>query len=151
MGQVTVDDATAFLARFENGAIGTFEASRFATGRKNYNRIEINGSDGSLVFCFERMNELEYFSRNDEDHARGFKTILATEPNHPYVSAWWPPGHIIGYEHTFVHEVSDLICCIAKEGDCAPDFRDGLAVQHVLEAVDKSIDLGKWVDIPKAK
>jgi len=149
--KVELDDATLFLTRFESGALGSFEATRFATGRKNHNRIEINGSDGSLVFCFERMNELEYFSRNDDDHARGFRTILATESNHPYMSAWWPPGHIIGYEHTFVHEVYDLLCCIAKEKDCSPNFRDGLAVQYVLEAVDRSIDEGKWVDVPKGK
>ena len=149
--KVELDDATIFLARFENGALGSFEATRFATGRKNHNRIEINGSEGSLVFCFEDMNKLQFFSRGDDDHAQGFRTIIATESSHPYVSAWWPPGHIIGYEHTFVHEVYDLICAIAKEDDCSPDFRDGLAVQYALEAVDRSIESGTWEDVPQVK
>ncbi len=149
--KVELDDATLFLARMEGGAVASFEATRFATGRKNHNRIEINGSEGSIVFCFEQMNELQLFSRNDPDHSQGFRTIIATEGGHPYMTAWWPPGHIIGYEHTFVHEVYDLLCSIAHESDCSPDFRDGLAVQRTLEAVDKSIDKGAWVDVPKDK
>jgi predicted dehydrogenase len=97
-----VDDAVAFLARFEDGVFGTFEATRLAAGRRNYQRFEVNGSRGSLAFNFERMNELEFFSLDDPDYAQGFRTILVTEDVHDYTSAWWPPGHGLGYEHTFL-------------------------------------------------
>jgi predicted dehydrogenase len=146
-GEVTVDDATLFLAKFKGGALGSFEATRFATGRKNFERIEINGSKGSLVFNFERMNELEYFSGEDDSNEQGFRTIMVTQPTHPYMSAWWPPGHIIGYEHTFIHEVYDLMQAIAKDEMPSPDFEDGVKCQTVLEAVEKSIEDGKWVQI----
>jgi predicted dehydrogenase len=141
---VDVDDATLFLARFEYGALGSFEATRFAGGRKNGNRIEINGSKGSLAFGFERMNELELYSVDDPPHARGFRTILATEPMHPYVGPWWPPGHVLGYDHTFVHEVADLVNAITRKTPIAPDFVDGLKVQCVLEAVERSIEERSW-------
>ncbi len=144
-GEVTVDDATLFLAKFKDGALGSFEATRFAAGRKNFQRIEINGSKGSLGFNLERMNELEYFSREDDENEHGFKTILATQPTHPYISAWWPPGHIIGYEHTFVHEVYDLMQAIARNEMPSPDFEDGVKCQAVLEAVEKSIEEERWV------
>ena len=93
MGEVTVDDTTSFLAEFESGTVGSFEATRFASGRKNYNSFEIYGSKGSLCFNFESMNELQYFSREDENYTQGFKRILATDESHPYISVWWPPGH----------------------------------------------------------
>lgn len=146
-GEVTVDDATLFLARFKEGALGSFEATRFATGRKNYERIEINGSKGSLVFNFERMNELEYYSKEDDSNEQGFKTILVTEPTHPYIKAWWPPGHIIGYEHTFIHEVYDLMQAIGGNKMPTPDFEDGVRCQAVLEAVERSIADERWVKI----
>lgn len=153
--KVTVDDATVFLARFaasdrvEKGAYGTFEATRLAPGHKNYNRWEISGSDGSLVFCFERMNELEYYSRNDPADRTGFRTIMVTEGVHPYVSAWWPPGHVIGYEHTFVHEVYDFVNAVA-DGSCVhPDFLDGARCVAVLEAVDNSLKTKAWVKVNK--
>ena len=146
-GKVTVDDATLFLAKFKDGILGSFEATRFAAGRRNFQRIEINGSKGSLVFNLERMNELEYFSNEDDRNEQGFKTILATEPTHPYISAWWPPGHIIGYEHTFVHEVYDLMQAIAKDKMPSPDFEDGVKCQAVLEAVEKSITEQRWIRI----
>jgi predicted dehydrogenase len=141
---VDVDDATLFLARFKSGALGSFEATRFAAGRKNWNRIEVNGSQGSLAFCFERMNELDFYSLDDPPHARGFRNILATEGVHPYVSAWWPPGHVLGYEHTFVHEVADLVEAITRDRTLTPDFVDGLKVQCVLEAVEQSISARAW-------
>ena len=144
---VDVDDATLFLARFENGALGSFEATRFAGGHKNGNHIEINGSKGSLAFGFERMNELEFYSTDDAPHARGFRTILATEPMHPYVGPWWPPGHVLGYEHTFVHEVADFVNAITQRKPVAPDFVDGLKVQCVLEAVEKSIEGRAWTRV----
>ena len=147
MGRVTVDDATLFLARFKNGALGSFEATRFAGGRRNYNRFEINGSKGSIAFNLEKMNELQYYSRDDEHHARGFREIIVNEGVHPYLSAWWPPGHIIGWEHTFVHEVHDLLSAIAKGKDVHPDFNDGVRCQAVLEAVSLSARERRWIRI----
>lgn len=144
-GEVTVDDATMFLARFTNGALGTFEATRFAAGRKNGIHVEINGSEGSLYFDFERMNELKFFSRRDPDHARGFRTILATEPVHPYMEAWWPPGHIIGYEHGFINQAADIFRTWGKDTPVAPDFAEAFRVQQVLEAVEKSARKRAWV------
>jgi len=148
-GKVTVEDAVAFLARFENGTFGTFEATRFAAGRKNYNCFEINGSKGSLVFNFERMNELEYYSREDPPDYQGFRVIQTTEPTHPYMSAWWPPAHIIGYEHTFIHGVYDLLNTIAEDEMPVPNFVDGVKCQAVLEAVGQSAQSGEWVKVPK--
>jgi len=144
-GKVTVDDATSFLARFENGALGSFEATKFAPGRKNYNSFEINGSKGSIVFNLERMNELQFYSRKDPQETSGFRTIIVTEPIHPYLSAWWPPGHIIGYEHTFIHEVYDLCEAIANDTSVTPNFYDGVKCQEVLEAVELSIEERRWV------
>ncbi|PPA68958.1 Gfo/Idh/MocA family protein [Jeotgalibacillus proteolyticus] len=147
LGKVTVDDATLFLANFENGAIGNFEATRFATGRKNKNCIEINGSKGSIAFNFERMNELQFFSKEDEEHIQGFRTILVTEPCHKYMSSWWPAGHIIGYEHCFTHQAFDLIEAIASDQKISPDLEDGVRCQEVIEAVEQSIEKRGWVKI----
>lgn len=147
MGEVTVDDATLFLAKFTNGAVGTFEATRFAGGNKNGNRFEINGSEGSIRFNLERMNEIEYFSRRDPDQYQGWKNILVTQASQPYAGAWWPAGHIIGWQHTFVHQVYNLMNGIA-EGKCpTPNFLDGLKCQEVLEAVEKSSAGENWVKI----
>jgi predicted dehydrogenase len=137
-GPVTVDDAAVFTARLASGALATFEATRFATGRKNQLRIELNGDRGSLAFDLERLNELQFCDRADERATAGFRTILVTEPGHPYLSAWWPPGHVLGWEHTFTHEVRDLVTAIAAGTDPAPSFRDGLQVQRVLAAVEQS-------------
>ncbi|KAA1378308.1 Gfo/Idh/MocA family protein [Aeromicrobium fastidiosum] len=137
-GPVTVDDAAAFTARFVGGAIGVFEATRFATGRKNALRLEINGTAGSLAFNFEDMNVLEFFDATEDPSIAGFRRILVTEATHPYVAAWWPPGHGLGYEHGFTHQVVDLVTDIAKGADPAPSFADGLAVQRVLAAVEAS-------------
>jgi predicted dehydrogenase len=145
---VTADDATYFLARFQNGALGSFLATRFATGRKNFLRIELFGSRGSLAFNLERLNELEYFSSEDPDTEQGFRTILVTENKHPEIAAWWPPGHIIGWEHTFIHEVKDLLAAIAAQQPAFPDFFDGLRCQQVLDAVVKSAGENRWVEIP---
>jgi predicted dehydrogenase len=137
-GPVTVDDAAVFTARLASGALATFEATRFATGRKNQLRIELNGDRGSLAFDLERLNELEFFDRDGDSAEAGFRRILVTEPGHPYLSAWWPPGHVLGWEHTFTHEVRDLVTAIAAGADPAPSFRDGLQVQRVLAAVGQS-------------
>jgi predicted dehydrogenase len=146
-GTVTADDALYFLARFRDGALGSFMATRFATGRKNFLRLEIFGSQGSLVFNLERLNELEYYSLADEGKEQGFRTIVATESSHPFISAWWPPGHIIGWEHTFIHEAHDLLLAIADGQDVYPDFYDGLRCQQVLDAAMESAREGHWVEV----
>jgi predicted dehydrogenase len=137
-GPVTVDDATAFTARFDSGAIGVFEATRFATGRKNALRLEVNGTHGSLAFDFEDMNVLEFFDAREDADVAGFRRIIVTEATHPYISAWWPPGHGLGYEHGFTHQVVDFVTDVAKGADPTPSFTDGLAVQRVLAAVEAS-------------
>jgi predicted dehydrogenase len=147
MLDVTADDAMYFLAKFECGALGAFLCSRFATGRKNYLRIEIFGSEGSLAFNLERLNELEYFDRSAAVPEQGFRNILVTENVHPYVNAWWPPGHIIGWEHTFIHEVADLLTAIPAKKEIHPDFYDGYRCQLVLDGVSKSAETGQWVEI----
>ncbi|SFE56053.1 Gfo/Idh/MocA family protein [Blastococcus tunisiensis] len=148
-GTVTVDDAAVFLGRFTGGALGVFEATRFALGRKNAIRIEINGSRGSLAFDFEDMNVLHFFDGDDPDETAGFRRIVVTEPGHPYVSAWWPAGHGLGYEHGFTHQVVDLVTAIAQNTDPAPSFADGLQVQRVLDAVERSAgDRSTWTEIP---
>jgi len=143
-GEVTVDDAAAFLARFENGAMGTFEATRFAAGRRNKNAFEINGSKGSVAFNLERMNELEVFFVDDDADVQGFRTVNVTEPDHPFAGAWWPPGHILGYEHTFVHTMKDLMDGIKAGESPAPTFEDAYRVQAVLDAVERSAEGGGW-------
>ncbi len=149
MAEVTADDAIAFLARFRNGAIGTFMATRFATGRKNYLRLEIFGNKGSLAFNLERLNEIDYFSNEDDANEQGFKNIIVTESSHPYLESWWPPGHIIGWEHTFIHEIADLVKAIGNKENATPDFYDGLRCQQVLDAVMQSAHEQKWIQIPE--
>jgi predicted dehydrogenase len=143
-GKVTVDDETNFLARFKNGSAGVFESTRFAGGRRNYNTLQIYGSKGSLAWNFERMNELEFFDRTEAGTEQGYKTILATEAAHPYVGAWWPPGHIVGYEHTFVHAIHDFLTCLEKDRMPTPNFRDGVKVQALLDAVERSAKSRRW-------
>ncbi|MET8135394.1 Gfo/Idh/MocA family oxidoreductase [Streptomyces sp. NPDC005251] len=137
-GTVTVDDAALFTARFASGALASFEASRFATGRKNSLRIELNGDRGSLAFDLERLNELAYHDHTEPGTHAGFRRILVTEPDHPYLDAWWPPGHGLGYEHTFTHQARDLVHAIAAGRPPTPSFADGLQVQRVLAAVEES-------------
>jgi predicted dehydrogenase len=133
-----VDDAALFMARLGSGALASFEATRYAAGRKNGLRIELNGSAGSLAFDLERLNELEFFDQAEDSAAAGFRRILVTEPEHPYLSAWWPPGHTLGCEHTFVHQAADLLTAIADGSQPEPSFADGLRVQRVLDAVQRS-------------
>ncbi|MFI5062499.1 MAG: Gfo/Idh/MocA family protein [Streptosporangiales bacterium] len=148
-GPVTVDDAAVFTARLGPGALATFEATRFAAGRKNALRIELNGDRGSLAFDLERLNELEFHDQSEDAAVAGFRRILVTEPSHPYLSAWWPPGHVLGWEHTFVHEVADLVTAIAAGADPAPSFADGLQVQRVLAAVADSAEHdSRWTPVP---
>ncbi|MFH8466446.1 Gfo/Idh/MocA family protein [Streptomyces sp. NPDC017991] len=140
LGPVTVDDAALFTGRFASGALASFEATRFATGRKNSLRIELNGENGSLAFDLERLNELSYHDATEPATHAGFRRILVTEPDHPYLEAWWPPGHGLGYEHTFVHQARDLVHAIADGGQPLPSFAEGLQVQRVLAAVEESAE-----------
>ncbi len=146
-GKVTVDDAVSFLGRLANGAVANIEATRFALGRKNGIRLEINGSKGSLAFELEDMNRLKFYSAGDPPDRRGFRDILVTEPSHRYAANWWPPGHILGYEHTFVHTFADFLNAVADKRSVPPTFEDGLANQVVMEAVAKSAATKKWVKI----
>ncbi len=147
MAKVDVDDAFCFLARFSNGAIGTYEATRVAPGRKNHNRVEVSGTKGSIVWNLERMNELEYFSFDDTRDAQGFRTIMCMDSVHPYAAHWWPDGHIVGYEHTFVHHLADFVDCLHSGEAFSPDFADGVKVQAVLEAALQSAKDGKWAKV----
>jgi predicted dehydrogenase len=145
-GVVDVDDSAQALVKFANGAVGYYEGSRFAPGRKNYNRLEINGSKGSLVWDLERMNDLEVCL--DMGSLGGFTNISVTDGSHPYFGAWWPAGHIIGYEHSFTHTVYDFVKGIAEGKSPRPDFQDGLTNQRVLDAIERSAKSGQWVKIP---
>ena len=150
MGKVDVDDAFTALLEFDNGAIGTVEASRFAAGRKNGQRLEINAEKASIVFNLERLNELEIFWVGDEPaEAQGFRNVLVSEPFHPWWENWWPQGHMIGWEHTFVHEITHLLDCIVNDGDVAPigaDFVDGYRNAVICDAILESAASGRHVD-----
>jgi predicted dehydrogenase len=148
-GTVTVDDAALFTARFAGGAIGSFEASRFALGRKNALRIEVNGTAGSVAFDFEDSNLLHYCDGTEPSRQQGFRRIIVTEPDHPYVGAWWPPGHGLGYEHGFTHQVVDLVSAIGANQQPTPSFADALQVQRVLAAVEESAQQhSAWTTVP---
>lgn len=146
-GPVTVDDATLFMIEFKNGSLGQIEATRFAQGHRNDMGFEINGSKGSLAFDFERMNELRYFNADDEPGTQGFRLIQASEGRHPFMQGWWPAGHVIGYDTTFVHEFLGMVGAIADDKPAAPDFADGVACCRILEAVDLSIERRAWVKV----
>jgi predicted dehydrogenase len=141
-GGVSVDDAALFLAQLRSGAVASFEATRFASGRKNAMTIEVNGSGGSLSFDLESLNELQVFDRSDTP--AGFRRVLVTDPDDPYLGAWWPPGHMLGWEHTFTHEVRDLVDGITSGTPPRPDFSDGLAVQRVIDAVQRAGGTAAW-------
>jgi predicted dehydrogenase len=147
MGTVTVDDAVVFTARLASGALASFEATRYAAGHKNGLRIELNGSAGSLAFDLQRLNELEFLDLADQPGLGGFRRILVTEPEHPYLAGWWPPGHTLGWEHTFTHQARDLLTAIAEGGQPQPSFADGLAVQRVLDAVQRSAAANRWESV----
>ncbi len=144
MGDVTVDDAAHFLAKFESGATGTYEVTRLAPGRRNHNRFEINGSKGTIAFDLERLNELEVYFVDDAEDVQGFRKILVTDAAHPYVGHWWPGGHIIGWEHTFAHVIKDLMDGIKTGQSPQPSFEDGFKCQAVLDAVERSSASGTW-------
>lgn len=150
-GQVTVDDAFTSLFEFENGAMGTLEASRFCSGRKNHQVLEINGSKGSLVFNLERLNELDVFWKDEEPReTRGFHNVLISESYHPFWENWWPQGHMIGWEHTFVHEIAHLLDAIVNNKEIAPHgatFNDGYKNAVICDAIAQSSESGRHVEI----
>jgi predicted dehydrogenase len=146
-GRVTVDDAASALLRFANGAMGAIDVTRMAPGRKNCNRFEINGSAGSIAFDLERMNELEVYLTSDPPDIRGFRRVIVTEQSHPYMKAWWPPGHILGYEHTFTHTVFDLLEAMADKRIPTPSFVDGVRTQRVLNAIELSAKSRRWARV----
>lgn len=147
MGRVTVDDAVLALGRFKNGALLNLEATRFALGRKNGIQWEINGSKGSLYFDFEDMNRLKYYNGTDRPEVSGFKDIIVTDSSHPYCANWWPGGHIIGYEHTFIHAMVDFLHAVKKGKSVHPTFRDGYTNQVVLDAISRSARTRRWVKV----
>ncbi|RLP09587.1 Gfo/Idh/MocA family protein [Propionibacterium australiense] len=148
-GEVTVDDAAWFLGRLDNDVLASFEVTRFATGRKNALSIEISGSQGALLWNLEDINVLNFYDNTVPAVEAGFRRILATEPQTPYYAAWWPAGHVIGWEHSFTHEIVDLVEAIAQGTPPAPSFADGLAVQRVLDGVERSATTcnGAWVTL----
>lgn len=154
MGTVDVDDGVIALCRFDNGALGTMEATRFAAGHRNYNWFEVNGSRGSIRFNLERMNELEYYNTEDPEDRQGFRVIPATEDCHPYMGLpdeggprYWPVAHIIGYEHTFINTVFSLCDALGKDEQPWPSFVDGLRTQKVLAACERAAGSGQWEEV----
>ena len=141
-GAVTVDDLALFTGRFDGGALGSFEATRMSTGRKNSLRVEVSGSRGAISFDLEDLNSLGYYDGTAPETRRGFTKILVTEPAHPYIAAWWPAGHMLGYEHGFSHQVKDFVDDIAAGVQPEPSFAAGLQVQQVLDAVERSAGSG---------
>jgi predicted dehydrogenase len=146
---VTAPDSAMFIGRMENGVLANVEATRYALGRKNHIAIEINGSKGSIYFDFEDMNRLKFYNGDDPKDRRGFRDILVTERDgvQPYVGHWWPPGHGIGYEHTFIHVVADFVNACVEGKPVQPTFEDGLKNQRVLAAVEESSQKGRWVKL----
>ena len=140
-----VDDVCTFLARFANGSNGTFEATRFARGRKNLKGFEVYGEAGSICFDLGQMHELQFFQHDDPPHLRGWRTINVTAHEHPYMANWWVPGCVTGYEHTFVNALADYLTGLAKGERFRPDFRDALETQRVVEAVMESARSEKWL------
>jgi predicted dehydrogenase len=142
-----VDDAAAILARFENGSMGTLEATRYATGCQNRNTFEIHGSGGMIRFNLEDLNRLEFFDGSGPPPLQGACNVLVTGAEHPYVANFWPPGHIIGYEHTFIATLADFLGALASDQPFHPNFDDAFEVQRVLEAVEGSSQRGAWVQL----
>src|SRR5438552_2763697 len=143
--RVDVDDAVTMIGRFKNGALASLEATRFAPGRKNSITLEINGSAGSLFFDLEEMNQLRFYNAADPQDRQGFRDIIVTEPSHPYIDNWWPPGHVIGYEHTFVHTIADFVKAVIAGKSVQPTFADGVKTQRLLEAISQSAKTKRFI------
>ena len=144
---IEIDDACQFLCRFANGSIGNFEATRYARGRKNFNTLEINGADGSIYFDLEDPHRLQFYDHGDASHLTGWRSIHATNFEHPYMDHYWVPGCTIGYEHTFINALADFLTGLEEGEPAHPTFRDALATQVVLDAVVESAESGQWVEI----
>ncbi|WP_268751152.1 Gfo/Idh/MocA family protein [Agreia sp. Leaf335] len=138
LSPVTVDDRAVFVGRLDNGVLGNFEVSRMSTGRKNSLRLEVAGTLGALSFDLEDLNSLQFYDATVDPARRGFSKIVVTEPEHPYIEAWWPAGHMLGYEHGFSHQVRDFVHAVSAGEQPRPSFDDGLQVQRVLDAVERS-------------
>jgi len=149
--KVGIDDACAFLARFKNGSLATFESTRYARGHKALYTFEINGEHASIFWDLHDLHRLQYFEHKDEGRVRGWRSIHVTDGDHPYMGQWWVPGLQIGYEHSFVHQVADFLEGVAKGKPASPTFRDALETQYVCDAVLKSAKTQRWEKVPKAK
>jgi predicted dehydrogenase len=146
---VGIDDACAFLARFKNGALATFESTRYARGRKNQNTFEVNGELGSIYFDLEDAHQLQYYNHADDSHVVGWRTILVTDSDHPYMKHWWVPGCVIGYEHTFINALADFLAGLESGVPVRPNFRDALETQYICDTVLKSAKTGAWETVPE--
>ena len=149
--KVGIDDACAFLARFKNGSLATFESTRYARGHKALYTFEINGEHASIFWDLHDLHRLQYFDHRDEGRVRGWRSIHVTDGDHPYMGKWWVPGLQIGYEHTFVHQLADFLDGLAKRKPARPTFRDALETQYVCDAVLKSAKTSRWEKVAKAK
>ena len=145
VGRVTTNDASVFIAEFENGAIGCFQASNIAAGEKNALSFEIYGSNGSIRFNLERLNELQVYYADDD--LRGYRTVMVTEKEHPYMSRWWPEGHIIGWQNLFVHQIYEFLTAVESGTPASPDFADGMRCQEVVDALVRSDKEKRWVSV----
>jgi predicted dehydrogenase len=148
--KVGIDDACAFLARFDNGSLATFESTRYARGHKALYTFEINGEHASIAWDLHDLHRLQYFDHRDAGPTRGWRSIHVTDGEHPYMARWWVPGLQIGYEHSFIHQVADFLTGVATGQPAMPDFRDALRTQYVCDAVLKSAQDGKWEAVAKA-
>jgi myo-inositol 2-dehydrogenase/D-chiro-inositol 1-dehydrogenase len=144
---VTIDDASAFLARFRNGSLATFEATRYARGHKALYTLEINGEHGSIMWDLHDLHRLSYFDHGDTGRTRGWRSVHITDGDHPYMKQWWVPGLQIGYEHSFIHQVADFLAGLASGTPASPTFRDGLATDYVTDAVLASARSRQWVGV----
>jgi predicted dehydrogenase len=144
---VGIDDAAAVLARYANGSLGTFESTRYARGHKALYTLEINGEHGSFMWDLHDLNRLDWFDHGAEGRLRGWTTIHVTDGEHPYLGKWWVPGLIIGYEHSFVHQVADFLTGLRDGNFAGPTFRDALETTKVCDAILESGRSGRWVDI----
>ena len=145
-----IDDASAFLARFSNGSLATFEATRYARGHKALYTLEINGEHASIAWDLHDLHRLQYFEHRDEGRVRGWRSIHITDGDHPYMKQWWVPGLQIGYEHTFIHQAADFLSAAGKHESAAPTFRDALQTDYVTDAVLESAANRQWVEVRNA-
>jgi myo-inositol 2-dehydrogenase/D-chiro-inositol 1-dehydrogenase len=148
---VGIDDASAFLSRFENGSLATFEATRYARGHKALYTLEINGEHASAMWDLHDLHRIQWFDHKDEGRVRGWRSVHVTDGDHPYMKHWWVPGLQIGYEHTFIHQFADFLQAVAAGKSAAPTFRDGLATDRVTDAVLKSAKSRQWEKVSSAQ